>query len=145
MIEILLSICFIHLNWWSNDTDGYFAGFAVFLEHRRVLQKCYRALCMYQNCFSNCLHGYLFWSFFFRLSPMQGLIWKQRKSEQSAISVWWYIKSAGKITRGVRATMLRQMKIFNARKNVAVNINMWQITIEENDSLDQYSHKKKIT
>lgn len=100
------------------------------------------ALCMYQNCFSNCPHGYLFWSFFFRLSPMQGLIWKQRKSEQSAISVWWYIKSAGEITRGVRATMLRQMKIFNARKNVAVNLNMWQITIEENDSLDQYSHKK---
>ena len=40
MVEILLSICFIHLNWWSNDTNGYFAGFAVFLEHRRVLQKC---------------------------------------------------------------------------------------------------------
>ena len=51
MVEILLSICFIHLNWWSNDTNGYFAGFAVFLEHRRVLQKCHFELCVCTKIF----------------------------------------------------------------------------------------------
>ena len=51
MVEILLSICFIHLNWWSNDTDGYFAGFAVFLEHRRVLKKCHFELCVCTKIF----------------------------------------------------------------------------------------------
>ena len=62
MVEILFSIYFIHLNWWSNDTDGYFAGFAVFLEHRRVLQKCHLELCVctkivFQTAFTDICFG----------------------------------------------------------------------------------------